>query len=119
MEQDEPKIYRRVNKSRVAAMRGALEQEPRTYGELAQIADLNQSAVSRWVRRMHDEQKLHLASWAKDKSGRLFVPMFAWGRGNDAPRPGLRISPARRMFEHRLRKKAALKAVSETGGANG
>ena len=55
--------------------------------------------LARWVKKHRAD--LHVAAWGPDRNGRPFVPVFAWGRRPDTPRPGRALTPAEQMRKTR------------------
>lgn len=86
-------------------MQRAMQQAPQSYRQLAAISQLNKPAVEHWVRSLRAQELAHVAGWGPDKRGRLFVPLFVWGPGRDAPRPGPLRTDAERMRDLRAARK--------------
>lgn len=84
-----------------------MESTPRTYRELSEISGLPLPSIRRWVKNLQAAGFAHVAGYAPDRAGRMFVPMWAWGAGADAARPGPRRTAAERMRDSRARRKAA------------
>lgn len=97
---------RRMTAALSAAIQEALVEVPMTYERIAQVYGLSKTSVARWVKSMRDPVKrIYIADWAPDVNGRVFVPMWAWGRRTDAERPGPKRTDAERMRAHRAKTK--------------
>lgn len=88
---------KRNNVASMLAMQAELAKRPCTYADLVSISGLGRTAVVRWVKSMRAARAVHIASWAADRCGRLFVPAFMLGVGADVSRPGQRRTAAERM----------------------
>lgn len=86
-------------------LRETISQSPKTYEQLVAASGIKQLRLARWVARNRTD--IHIASWAPDVNGRLFVPMWAWGAAPDAARPGRVLTAAEQMRVSRAKKKAA------------
>lgn len=84
----------------------ALAAKPRTASDLQTISGMSKMAVWRWLNHMRDE--MHVVDYADDSRGRKFKPVYTWGKGVNAPRPGPRQTAAERVKAYRERKKAGL-----------
>lgn len=93
----------RINVKTAMLMAEAMKRRPLTYDTLAQISGLSKVSVQRWMKA--ERKNVHVADYQDDIRGRRFVPMFRWGPGNDAPRPGPRRTPAERMADVRARRR--------------
>ena len=78
-------------------LRDRMVNEAMTYNRMAEVAGLGKTAVQRWARDMRAAGLIYVAEYGPDKNGRLFVPLYKWGRGRDAERPGDKETPADRM----------------------
>lgn len=101
----------RNNPARQLLMQTALKIEPQSYEALAAISGLSTTAVAHWIKtlRFLDPKPVHIAGWAPDVRGRLFVALWKWGAAPDVPRPGQSRTPAERM--------SALRKARKAGGA--
>lgn len=69
-----------------------MEEILTTHGEssAAQIGPLLNRGPDRTRVILLDMQQagyLHIWDWAPDKDGRMVIPIYTWGPGEDAPRP--------------------------------
>lgn len=87
-------------------MQTALMSAGQTYDELAAHSGLAKEAVARWVKTLRALGTIHVERWADDSRGHPVVPVFRWGAGKDAPRPGRRLTAAQQMAKLRARRKA-------------
>lgn len=94
---------RRNTLDRSIRMQDALIDRALTFDQLAEVGDLSKTAVQRWINSMVRD-KVHIEDYADDARGRKFVPMWRWGSGPDAARPGPRQTPAERMAAVRARR---------------
>lgn len=92
-----------------AILQSAMVERPRSYDDLVNICGLSKPAVARWIKTMHLAGFAYIAGWGADRNNRLFVPLWAWGREQDAPRPGPQRTPAERMKALRAARKEVLK----------
>ena len=95
------------------ALRDLLMSKPMTYEQLCEEGGLTPQRAAYW--RKTNAEFIRIAGWAPDKNGRLFVPVFFWGPGEDVPRPGRALTSAERMRALRQRRRlAAQNAQAET-----
>ena len=97
----------RRNQETTETMRQALIASPHTYDDLCAVSGLSKPAVARWIKQLRDVGLVHVASYATDVRGRLFVPCFGWGQKADRVRPGQQRTAADRMRDMRQRRRAA------------
>lgn len=97
----------RNNPARQHLMQSAMQIEPQSYDALAAVSGLSNNAVAHWIKTLRtlDPKPVHIAGWAPDVNGRLFVALWAWGPGKDAPRPGQSRTAAERMAALRKARK--------------
>lgn len=95
---------RRNTLERSLKMQAALTERALTYDDLAKVGGLSKTAVQRWVAETVRD-KVHIEDYTDDTRGRRFVPMWRWGEGPDAKRPGPRQTPAQRMAAVRSRRR--------------
>lgn len=97
----------RNNPERQLRMQQAMTVEPQSYDALSAVSGLSVDAVAHWVRTLRklEPAPLHIAAWAPDSRGRVFVALWTWGPGQDEPRPGQSRTPAERMAALRTRRK--------------
>jgi len=100
----------RNNPARQLRMQAAMQIEPQSYDALSAVSGLSNAAVAHWLKTLRalDPKPVHIAGWAPDVNGRLFVPLWAWGTKPDAPRPGQSRTPAERMAALRAAKKGGV-----------
>ncbi len=103
----------RISTLQSLELRDLLAGQPRSYDALVSATGIGKPRVARWVK--NNRASLRIADWAPDKNGRLFVPMFEWGVGEDLPRPGRVLTPAEQMRKVRERRAAALPLNSFKG----
>lgn len=101
----ETKTRRRLGLAEGVMLQIQLVAGQRTYEQLRAATGLSHASVARWVSRMRELKQVHIAGYAEDARGRPFVPLFAWGSADDAPRPGQRRTPAERMAALRAERK--------------
>lgn len=80
-------------------LRDLLTASPLSYADLVQYTGISQPRVARWVKG--NRADIRVVSWSPDKNGRLFCPVFRWGAGADAPRPGRVLTAAAQMRKSR------------------
>jgi predicted ArsR family transcriptional regulator len=86
-------------------LQSAMTERPCSYDDLAGISGLSKPTVTRWLKQLHAAGGVHIAAWGYDRTGRLFVALWAWGRGVDRPRPGQQRTAAERMKSLRAARK--------------
>lgn len=79
-------------------MRRAMVKRPRTYSELSEISGLTRSTIAKWF--AVEQANVHVAGWAEDIRGRVFVPRWGWWADEkrppvDVPRPTPKTSAER------------------------
>ncbi len=99
------KTYVRNTVERAMLMAEALKAGPCTLAYLAQLSGLSTIAVARWLKSVR--KTVHISGYTEDVRGRLFTPLWIWGKGKDAPRPGPQSTPAERMRAVRERRRQA------------
>ena len=99
----------RTSVKQAIALRDMLSKTPMTYEQLVAATGMSQPRVAYW--RKSNADNIYVAAWAPDKRGRLFNPVWAWGDGEDAPRPGRSQTSAERMRELRARRKLEAQAA--------
>jgi len=57
---------------------------PGTKAEIAARAGVSDSAVSRWVNRMHNAREVYISDWRKHVGGGPDVPVYSVGNEPDA-----------------------------------
>lgn len=77
-----------------------------TYDQLAARSGLSKEAVAHWLKPRRALGTIYIERWADDPRGHPVVPVFRWGAGKDAPRPGRRLTPAQQMAKMRARRRA-------------
>lgn len=87
-----------------------LKESPATYEQLSAFSGVSKRALSRFIALLREPNvspnNVYISSYAPDRNGRPFVPLWAWGPGQqDAPRPGDTKTDAQRMKEARAAKK--------------
>ena len=82
-----------------------LTDKPMTYDELELFSGVSKTRLARWVKA--NRRDLFVAGYAPDKRGRPFIPMWQWGVGVDARRPGPVMTSAERMRALRAMRKGA------------
>lgn len=87
----------------------ALQERELTTHQIAREFGLSSGSAAAMVGALRRDKRIHRAGWAKDAAGRLFVPTYRWGEGDDAPRPGRSRSPAQHMRLLRAQRKAGAK----------
>jgi len=95
--------YIRCTTERALLMSNAMAESPRTVAQLVELSGLSKQAVARWLKAVRGN--VHIAGYTEDARGRVFAPMWAYGAGVDAPRPGCARSAAERMRDVRRRRK--------------
>lgn len=78
-------------------LRDRMCAEAMSYDRMAEVIGLGKTSVQRWARDMREAGLIHIAAYGPDKNGRLFVPLYKWGRERDVDRPGHKETPAERM----------------------
>lgn len=85
-------------------LRDMLMAKPMTYEQLCEAGGLTLQRAAYWRKSNADD--IYVIECAPDKNGRPFVPVFAWGKAPDAPRPGRALTSAERMRALRSKRKA-------------
>lgn len=78
-------------------LRENMLKQPMSFDQMAELAGLSKQSVQRWVRAIRAAKLMYIAAYGPDVNGRLFVPLFAWGKGDDVERPGQVRTAAERM----------------------
>lgn len=110
----------RMSVKKSLELRELLLTTPMTYEQLCEAGRLSPQRAAYW--RKSNAENIFVSDWAPDKNGRLFVPVFSWGVGEDKPRPGRTLTSAERMRELRARRKQEAQAAeppvakAQTGG---
>ena len=94
------------------ALRDMLAKEAMTYDTLVLRAGISKPRVARWVKT--NRANIHVAGWAPDKNGRMFLAMFRWGAAPDLPRPGRALTPAEQMRKQRQKRATLTTTIKET-----
>lgn len=89
----------RITQQQSLALQQLLREKPMGYADMELATSMAARRLARWVKKHRAD--LHVSAWAPDKNGRLFVPVFAWGRRPDTPRPGRALTPAEQMRKTR------------------
>lgn len=87
-------------------MQTALTQKAHSVEALATLTELSPRSVRAWIKAMKVERTVYIEGFGEDSRGRLFVPLWRWGRKKDAVRPGSQRTSTDRMRDHRARKAA-------------
>ena len=100
----------RNNPARQLLMQTAMRVEPQSYDALAAVSGLSNTSVAHWIKTLRklDPKPVHIAGWAPDTRGRMFVALWKWGPGKDLPRPGQSRTPAERMSALRKARKGGV-----------
>ena len=107
-------LRKRNNVATTLAMQQAMTTKACTYDELARVSGLGERAVRRWVASLQEAGGAYVGAWVLNRAGRVVVPAFRFGVGQDAPRPGPQRTPAQRMAALR-----ASRAMASTMGLEG
>jgi hypothetical protein len=102
-------------KSNLPKIVEALELAPAglTQIELQRITGASAGTVHRYVHQLHDEGKVHIASWKTDAAGKIrggvYQARYRMGAGEDQPKPAP-LTPAQvyRRTKARVRKAGEL-----------
>lgn len=94
---------RRIDALATLVLEKELRMGGRSYADLEAATGLSKPALMRWVKQMREVNLVHIEGYGPDINGRLFIPLFRWGNGEDAPRPGQARTPAARMADYRAR----------------
>ena len=78
-----------------------LRSQAMTYTEMMEATGYSRPGITNWLRT----QVTHVPEWAPDGLGRMVVPKFKLGRGQNAPRPAAKTG-AERMRQHRAQRDA-------------
>ena len=106
-------MRKRNNVATTLAMQQAMTASACTYDELARVSGLGERAVRRWVASLQDAGGAHIETWVLNAAGRVVVPAFRFGAGDDTPKPGPQRTPAQRMAALR-----ASRSMTSTMGAS-
>lgn len=80
----------RVYKRRVDQVREILLAGDATAAEVAEAIGLSPRTMGVFMCNLRKDGMLHVSDWVNDISSRPLVKLYAWGKGEDAPRPGRR-----------------------------
>ena len=94
--------YRRNTEEDQEKMLAALKGAGATQQQLADLTGLSKITVHRWL---GEGVSVHVVDYTEDARGRRFVPVYRYGKGKDAPRPGPALTAAQRVALSRARKK--------------
>lgn len=78
----------KVYKRRVDQVQTLLKLQEMTSRELAAGMSWCLQHTLYFLRGLHADQMIHIDDWVNDKHGRPITPLWRWGKGEDAPRPG-------------------------------
>lgn len=91
----------RLNDAQRSYMHALLKSKCYSDAQLAEAVGVTLRVAASWRRK----QKAFVEGWTFDSRGRLFVPCWRMGAGENAPRPGPQISSAERMARLRAERK--------------
>lgn len=80
----------KVYKRRVDQVQALLKRQEMTSRELAAGMSWTRAHTLRFLRGLRADQMVHIDDWVNDQGGRPIVPLWKWGKGEDAARPGRR-----------------------------
>jgi hypothetical protein len=101
---------RRVTISETLAMTEALKKRGYTDAELGVAFGMSSATAGRWRRKLAEETgTVYVEDFGPDARGRLFVPVWRFGNGQNVERPGDAITPQERMAKLREDRKKGLK----------
>lgn len=78
----------KVYKRRVDQVQELLKCQEMTSRELAAGMAWSHKHTLYFIRQLRADRMIHIDDWVNDHGGRPIVPLFRWGKGEDAPRPG-------------------------------
>ncbi|MBB3258204.1 hypothetical protein F4827_003072 [Paraburkholderia bannensis] len=82
-----------------AILKMALERGPNHALGLAEVTGVSYRRVHDFLRTMHAEDKVHITGWRKTARNGPPPPVYAWGEGDDVPRP--RPAALRNRLRHK------------------
>lgn len=101
---------RRVSISETLAMTEALKKRGYSDVDLGAAFDMTGTQAGRWRRKLAEETGMvYVEGWLPDARGRLFVPVWRFGKGENAERPGPSMTMQERMVKLREDRKKGLK----------
>ena len=80
------RVVVKINAMSYAKLVAALIQCPATVQELADETGLHHLTVSIHVRALYKEGVVRIGGWDHDSMGRQQIKVWAWGKGEDAPK---------------------------------
>lgn len=80
------RVVVKINALSYAKMIAALIQCPATVQELAEETGLHHLTVAIHVRALYKEKVIRIGGWDHDSMGRQQIKVWAWGKGEDAPK---------------------------------
>lgn len=84
----------------------ALKEKPRNATEAAKVAFTIRDWARHLLKRLHAAKRVHIVGWTHSSRG-PYAPVYAWGPGEDAPKPQRQSSADRCLqYRHRLKKAA-------------
>lgn len=78
---------RRFSYDKLASMTQLLMSKPRTALELACVAKVSDTGARNWINALHRAGCLHVKCYVDTPRSKIGSRVFAWGEGEDAPRP--------------------------------
>lgn len=97
---------RRLDALATLVLEKELRDGGKSYADLAAATGLGVTSLMRWVKGMREVGLVYVSGYGPDVNGRIFIPLFTWGKKADTPRPGQSRSAATRMAGHRARQAA-------------
>lgn len=77
---------------------------PLSLADAAELAAMNEPAVSGWLSALHKVKLVHIAGWAPDSRGYMTIALYAWNPGApDVPCPAKPVAQRVREFKARQR----------------
>lgn len=74
-----------------------------TVTMVARALGVSKGSANRWVNAMHEAGNIHVVEWVRTLNYRIGGRIYAWGPGDDVPRP-LAMTPT--ILQRRTRRKA-------------
>lgn len=86
---------RRFSYAKQAELTWLLMTNRRSSASLAKSADISRTAAQNWINALHGAGCIHIDEWIKMPRSTRWTRIWAWGHGDDAPRPRAKTSAER------------------------
>lgn len=92
---------RRADKHSINVLMRALEESDLTYKEMAEISGFSIFGLNRIIKRMREQNLVHVCGYYKDCLGKDAIKVFRYGNGKDAKPTHLSAAEKQRKYAQR------------------